>query len=92
MDKPKSLTIVWRRIFATIRVLDRNSGVAGFPWAEYWYNTSYQFAIQMAPFEVVYGRPPPTIHSYEVGSTSVAQVETSLCERDDLLRLLKENL
>ena len=46
----------------------------------------------MAPFEVVYGRPPPTIHSYEVGSTSVAQVETSLCERDDLLRLLKENL
>lgn len=46
----------------------------------------------MMPFEAVYGRPPPTIRSYEVGSTAVAQVETTLLERDDLLRLLKENL
>ena len=32
MDKPKSLTIVWRRIYANIRALDRNSRVAGFLW------------------------------------------------------------
>lgn len=52
-------------------------------WPEYWYNTSYQSAIQMMPFEAVYGRPPPMIHSYEVGSTTVAQVETTLLETDD---------
>ena len=46
----------------------------------------------MTPFEVVYGRAPPTLHNYEHGSTAVAQVEDSLVERDALLKVLKENL
>jgi hypothetical protein len=31
------------------------------PWAEFWYNTTWNAAIQMTPFEVVYGVPP---HGY----------------------------
>ena len=46
----------------------------------------------MTPFEVVYGRAPPTIHSYEQGITLVAQVEHSLQSRDETFKLLRENL
>ena len=61
-------------------------------WAEFWYNTSYQTSTRLTPFEAVYGQPPPSIHRYEYGSTVVAQVDNSLRERDNILRLLKENL
>jgi len=30
-------------------------------WAEYWYNTCFHGAAQKSPFEIVYGRPPPSI-------------------------------
>ncbi|XP_073017750.1 uncharacterized protein [Primulina eburnea] len=30
-------------------------------WVEYWYNTSYQTTAGMTPFEVVYGKRPPTV-------------------------------
>ena len=45
----------------------------------------------MTPFEALYGRPPPSVHKYEYRSI-VAQVEGSLLERDDRLRVLKDNL
>uniref|UniRef100_A0A2N9EG81 Integrase catalytic domain-containing protein n=1 Tax=Fagus sylvatica TaxID=28930 RepID=A0A2N9EG81_FAGSY len=61
-------------------------------WAKFWYNTSYQTSTRLTPFEVVYGRPPPSVHRYEYGSTDVAQVDNFLRERDNILQLLKENL
>jgi hypothetical protein len=38
------------------------------PWAEYCYNTSFQSALRATPFEVVYGRPPPTLLTYDKDS------------------------
>ncbi|GJU09991.1 ty3-gypsy retrotransposon protein [Tanacetum coccineum] len=62
------------------------------PWAEYSYNTSFHSSIGMTPYQAVYGRVPPAIIPYPLGSSKVAAVEESLVERDTLLRQLKHNL
>lgn len=61
-------------------------------WAEFWYNTSYQTAAKMTPFEVVYGRAPPTLQRFLPGECRVAAVVETLCSRDEVLRRLRENL
>ncbi|KZV25320.1 peroxidase 64 [Dorcoceras hygrometricum] len=61
-------------------------------WAEYCYNTSFQTAAGMSPFEVVYGRKPPTIIRFLPGESKVAAVSRDLSDRDEILRQLKFNL
>nr|GEZ49713.1 hypothetical protein [Tanacetum cinerariifolium] len=61
-------------------------------WAKYSYNTSFHSSIKMSHYQVVYGRVPPTIVPYLLGSSKVTAVENSLVERDALLRQLKQNL
>lgn len=36
-------------------------------WAESWYNSSHHTAVEMSPFEAVYGRPSPTLHQFFPG-------------------------
>ena len=55
------------------------------PWAEYIYNTALQSALKTTPFQLVYGREPPSIRSYEPGETRVAAMAKSMAERDELL-------
>ncbi|KAK9175296.1 hypothetical protein WN944_027302 [Citrus x changshan-huyou] len=62
------------------------------PLAEWWYNTSYHLSTRMTPFEVVYGRPPPSYIAYIPGTSTVAAVDLSLKDRDAMIRLLKANL
>jgi hypothetical protein len=62
------------------------------PWAEWWYNTTYHSATKMTPFEAVYGRPPPILPTYTIGSSMVDQVDRVLRNRTQILHLLKENL
>ncbi|KAH9735938.1 hypothetical protein KPL71_017914 [Citrus sinensis] len=62
------------------------------PLAEWWYNTSFHFSSKITPFEVVYGREPPTYTTYIPGETIVASVDQALRDRDSMIRLLKENL
>ncbi|KAK8933363.1 hypothetical protein KSP39_PZI015730 [Platanthera zijinensis] len=61
-------------------------------WAEYCYNTSYHSASRMTPFEVVYGRPPPTLGTYEPGSTALPAVDRALLDRDRMMVTLRANL
>nr|XP_028945303.1 uncharacterized protein LOC114819816 [Malus domestica] len=63
-----------------------------FPWAEWWYNTTFQSAIKMSPYQAVYGIEPPSIRMYMPGSTAVHSVDAALQDRDMLLRLLRTNL
>ncbi|OMO55084.1 reverse transcriptase [Corchorus capsularis] len=61
-------------------------------WAEWSYNTAYHSAASMTPFQALYGHPPPTIPSYVAGTTTNAQLDNSLIERQQLLKQLKANL
>jgi hypothetical protein len=54
-------------------------------WAEYCYNTSFHTALRAIPFEVVYGRPPPPILPYTVGSAKTEAADALLRSRDEML-------
>ncbi|XP_068648557.1 uncharacterized protein [Aristolochia californica] len=61
-------------------------------WAEFCYNTSYHSALGTTPFNVVYGRDPPQILSYEPGSSKVSTLDQALSERDDILNQVHTHL
>lgn len=45
-----------------------------FQWfllVEWWYNTTYHDATKMTPYEAVYGKPPPYITTYLLGTSKV---------------------
>ena len=62
------------------------------PWAEYWYNTTFHSSTGTTPFQTLYGRPPPAIPRYELGSTLVGEIDEQLQHRDELLDELKHHL
>ncbi|KAH1034725.1 hypothetical protein GYH30_054917 [Glycine max] len=62
------------------------------PWAEYWYNTTFHVSIGKTPFEVVYGRQPPSLLRFLSNETKVAAVALELTERDEALNQLKSHL
>jgi hypothetical protein len=62
------------------------------PWAEYCYNTSFQSTLKCSPFQVVYGREPPTLMSYTPGTAKVTAVDKQLHERDEFLAEIKDRL
>ena len=61
-------------------------------WAKYWYNTTYQRALGVSPFQAVYGRTPPPLVFYRDLSTSNSTLGEQLQQRDIALGTLKEHL
>jgi hypothetical protein len=62
------------------------------PWAEYCYNTSYHSALKATPFQVVYGRPPPSIPPYQIGSAQTETVDTMLADKDEFMAEVQTRL
>ena len=60
--------------------------------AEYWYNINYHSALEMTPFQVLYGIPPPIHIPYLPGDSSVAAVDQMLKEKEDMLKVLQVQL
>lgn len=62
------------------------------PWAMFAYNISFHEGTKVIPFELAYGRKPPTIPMYIHGSSKLEAVDTDLSNREELLVTLKQNL
>jgi hypothetical protein len=54
-------------------------------WTKYCYNTAFHTALRTTPFQVVYGRKPPTIAPFTVGMACMQIVDDLLYERDVFL-------
>lgn len=61
-------------------------------WAEYWYNTAVHASTGMTPFQVVYGREPPTLIRYAPTLDDAADIRAQLTQRDALLDRLKQHM
>ena len=61
-------------------------------WAEWSYNTSYNSATGMTPFEVTFGRKPPSIPQYLMGSSKLEAIDDLLSQREEVFELLCRKL
>lgn len=62
------------------------------PWAEFWHNSAYHVSTNATPFQIVYGRPPPTIFQYTSGEIRCEAVAHDLTDHDEALSQLKYHL
>lgn len=60
--------------------------------AEWWYNTSHHTSINMTPYEVVYGQPPPPLLPYLPFDSQLDMIDRSLQARETTIRKLKFHL
>jgi len=62
------------------------------PWAQYWYNFAFHHSMGMSPYQVVYGKPPPSLIRYKYSEYDPSAIQDSLKMRDALLNKLKVKL
>jgi hypothetical protein len=62
------------------------------PWVEFCYNSTFHTALRTTPFQVVYGRPPPSLLPYEQGSAETGTIDTLLNRSDEFLSNVRARL
>jgi hypothetical protein len=62
------------------------------PLAEWSYNTSLHSATGLTPFQITYGREPPSIPHYITHSSSIEAVDSILSNRQQLITKLRSTL
>nr|GEU34120.1 Ty3/gypsy retrotransposon protein [Tanacetum cinerariifolium] len=58
-------------------------------WAEFWHNTTFNVSTNTTPFDIVFGRPPPTVFRFIPGEVQCEAVLQDLLDRDEALKQLK---
>ncbi|MCI97369.1 retrotransposable element Tf2 155 kDa protein type 2, partial [Trifolium medium] len=46
----------------------------------------------VTPFEIVYGKKPPSLLQYLPGTTSIEALDTTLTDRETILKILRKKL
>ncbi|KAL4304501.1 hypothetical protein GQ457_10G006680 [Hibiscus cannabinus] len=59
---------------------------------EWWFNTTFHSAIQVTPYQALYGQPPPIHFLYVAGASMVVTVDRSLQAREATIKMLKFHL
>ncbi|KAJ1264897.1 hypothetical protein BS78_08G037100 [Paspalum vaginatum] len=62
------------------------------PWAEFYYNSSFQASLGTSPFRVVYGWDPWTFRPFKPNSATLPAVEQQLVDRDEFLAEIHDRL
>lgn len=62
------------------------------PFAELWYSSSYQSAIAMSLFKMLYGREPPDVPEYIPLLSKIQAVDQELTRREEFKQTVKKNL
>jgi hypothetical protein len=62
------------------------------PLVEWWYTTSFHTSSKMSPFLALYGHHPPSITSPLKWNTKVQAVKEHIGNKQEVLKLLKDNL
>jgi hypothetical protein len=60
--------------------------------AEWSYNTSVHSSTGLTPYQITFGKPPPTIPQYIQGQSSIEAVDSILADRQQLLITLRQKL
>ncbi|GJS19026.1 retrotransposon-related protein [Tanacetum coccineum] len=60
--------------------------------AEWWYNTNHHSAINITPYEMVYGQTPPIHVPYVGGESKVEAVDRTLSAREEAIEVCKFHL
>lgn len=79
----------YRRCMCTGHEKDWSSWL---PLAEWWDNTHFHTAIQITPYEIMYGQPPPLHIPYLAGEMADAEVDRSLQRRESVPSDIKQHL
>jgi len=61
-------------------------------WADWSYNTSCHSTTGMTPFEVMYGRKPPSFPQYITGTSRIDAVDELLTQREEVFAFLRKKL
>jgi hypothetical protein len=74
---------IYLRCFTGDTLKDR---IKWLSWVEYTYNTNYHYSTGKSPFELLYGRPAPSLLSYIPSTARIESVGQLLEARDTLLK------
>lgn len=71
-------------------IKNQHNGGKYLHWTEWHYNTIVHSATALTPFQIVYGRPLPSVPAYTLGSSNIEALDATLSTREEIFTLLRD--